>query len=77
MELKVNIPFQELLTLVRQLTSAQKATLQQELTQEPSAASKKQRIADLLMNGPVLTDEQLEMFEQIRNEINQWRTPSP
>jgi hypothetical protein len=49
MEVKVQLPFQELVTIVRQLSPAQKAKLQKELaTEEPKKTNQHQRSRDLL-----------------------------
>lgn len=73
MEVRVHIPFEELVSIVRQLSPAEKAKLQQELT-EINPASKKNRLTELLLNGPVFTDEQIKTIEETRKSINRWRT---
>ncbi len=72
MEIKVHIPFEELVAIVRQLSPTQKATLQKELGQE-TQPSRKSRLTELLLNGPVFTDEQIKTIEETRKSINQWR----
>ncbi len=74
MEVKVQIPFNELLAVVRQLSSTQKAQLQEELTHEVEPITKKSRLTELLLNGPVFTEKQIETIEEIHKSINQWRT---
>ncbi|TKK64007.1 hypothetical protein FC093_23455 [Ilyomonas limi] len=74
MEVKVQIPFNELVAIVRQLSPTQKAKLQKELTQAVKPAIKKSRLTELLLNGPVFTDEQIHTIEETRKSINQWRT---
>lgn len=76
MEVKVHIPFNELVAIVRQLSPTQKAKLQKELTQEVKPYTKKSRLTELLLNGPVFTDEQIKTIEETRKSINQWRTKS-
>lgn len=73
MEIKVQIPFEELVSIVRQLSPTQKAKLQKELDQE-TQPTERSRLTDLLLNGPVFTDEQIETIEETRKSINQWRT---
>lgn len=73
MEVRVHIPFEELVSIVRQLSPAEKAILQKELV-EAKPASKKNRLKELLLNGPVFTDEQIKTIEETRKSINQWRT---
>jgi len=74
MEVKVHIPFNELIAIVRQLSPTQKAKLQKELTQQVKPVAKKSRLTELLLNGPVFTDEQIKTIEETRKSINQWRT---
>ncbi len=74
MELKVHIPFNELVAIVRQLSPAQKAKLQKELVQDVRPATKMSRLTELLLNGPVFTNEQTNTIEETRKSINQWRT---
>ena len=74
MEVKVHIPFDELVAIVRQLSPTQKAKLQKELAQEVKPDTKKSRLTELLLNGPVFTDEQIQTIEETRKSINQWRT---
>mgnify|MGYP001060958762 CR=1 FL=1 len=73
MEVTVNIPFRELLTAVKNLTPAQRKQLQSALT-SPEKNRSKDRLKDLLLSGPRLTDKQLKIIKQTRKEINQWRT---
>ena len=75
-EMKVQVPFQQLLMLVRTLTPAQKARLRKELADEAEPVVKQSRLTELLLNGPVLTEEQISTIEETRKSINQWRTKS-
>ena len=76
MEVKVNIPFEELVTIIRQLSPIQKAKLQDELAAEAKPTSKNSRLTELLLNGPVFTDQQIKTIEETHKSINQWRTKS-
>lgn len=66
MEVKVHIPFQDLLTIVKQLSPAQKARRQKELAKEGKLVTKKSRLTQLLLNGPVFTNEQIKIIEDTR-----------
>lgn len=70
----MQIPFNELVAIVRQLSPIQKERLQKELTQKAEPVTKKSRLTELLLNGPVFTDEQIKTIEETRKSINQWRT---
>lgn len=74
MEVSVQIPFEELVSIVRQLSPAEKAKLQRELTKEAKPAANNSRLTELLLQGPVFTDKQINVIEETRKSINQWRT---
>jgi hypothetical protein len=77
MELKIQIDYKELLSLIRQLPASQLSHLKKELT-DSSIAEKakleKDQLKQLLLNGPVMTDEEYENYQHIRKWMNQWRT---
>ncbi|WP_461132186.1 hypothetical protein [Spirosoma lituiforme] len=66
MEVKVHIPFQDLLTIVKQLSPAQKARRQKELAKEGKLVTKKFCLTQLLVNGPVFINEQIKIIEDTR-----------
>lgn len=76
MEVKVNIPFQELVTLIRQLSPEQKAQIQKELAKDAKPTRKNSRLTELLLNGPIFTKKQINTMEETRKSIDQWRTTS-
>lgn len=76
MEIKAQIPFQQLLTAVKSLTHTQKARLRQELTEEEPAKDDKAEFIEMLLNGPVYTEEQIQTIEDNRKSIAKWRTKS-
>jgi hypothetical protein len=76
MEMKVEVPFQLLLTLVKSLTPAQKARLRQELAEEQPAQKDKDEFIEYLLNGPVYSDKEIQVIEENRKSIAVWRTKS-
>jgi quinol monooxygenase YgiN len=74
MEIKVQVPFQQLLTLVKSLTPGQKARLRQELAEEKPTIKDKEGFIEYLLNGPVYSDEEIHMIEENRKSIAAWRT---
>jgi len=72
MELKLNIGYQELLELVKQLPLNQQVQLKAQLPTIPEP--KKMDLKTLLLNGPVMDDEQYEQFLENRKHFNAWRT---
>lgn len=71
--MKVQVPFQQLLTIVRTLTPAQKARLRQELDEKKTEEEDKEEFMQLLLNGPVYTDEQIKTIEENRKSVAKWR----
>lgn len=78
MEIKVQVPFKQLLTAVKLLTPAEKARLKQELTEENAVPfeDNKAEFIEMLLNGPVYTDEQIQVIEENRKSIAKWRAKS-
>lgn len=76
MEMNLEIPFQQLLNAVKTLTPAQKEKLKQELTEEDSAKEDKSAFIEMLLSGPVYSEEQIQTIEENRKSIAQWRTKS-
>ncbi len=76
MEIKVQLPFQQLLTAVKSLTPAQKARLRHELVEEEPAKDDKTAFIEMLLNGPVYTEEQIQTIEENKKSVTSWRTKS-
>jgi hypothetical protein len=74
MEIKVQVPFQQLLSLVKRLTPAQRARLQQELVDKKPAQKDKDEFINYLLNGPVYSDKEIRIIEENRKSIAAWRT---
>ena len=74
--MKVQVPFQQLLTLVKNLTPAQKAKLRQELSEEKPQQKEKDEFIEYLLNGPVYSDKEIHVIEENRKSIAAWRTKS-
>lgn len=76
MELKVQIPFQKLLSLVKKLTLSQKAKLRKELDTELTIPKENDEFIEMLLNGPVYSEDDIQTIEENRNSISEWRTKS-
>ena len=74
MGLKAEIPFKQILTVVKTLTPTQKAVLVKELSAPPTTAKKLSSFTELLLNGPVYTKKQIGTIENNRKSIAKWRT---
>ena len=76
MDIKVQIPFQQLLDIVKKLPSAQKAKLRKELDEKKSVSKNQDDFIDYLLNGPVYTSQEIQVIEENRKSISEWRTAS-
>jgi hypothetical protein len=74
MEMKVKIPFQQLLRAVKTLTPAEKSRLREELIDDDIEKDEKATFVDMLMNGPVFSKEEIKTIESNRKSIAAWRT---
>jgi hypothetical protein len=74
MELKVQLPFQALLDLIKSLSPDEKKKIRQELENPVSTPSPKDDFIEFLMNGPVYGKEEIEQIEENHKSITAWRT---
>lgn len=77
MELKVDIQYDQLLTLIKQLPAAKIVQLKSDLSDsfiEKKAKSEISDFQEFLLKGPVMSDDQYEQFLENRKQFNQWRT---
>ena len=77
MELKIDIGYEQLLRLVKQLPAAKIVQLKSELSEsliENKSKSDNTEFQNFLLQGPVMTDNQYEQFLENRKWFNQWRT---
>ncbi len=74
MEMKLQIPFQQLLAAVKTLTPSQKAKLRRELVEIAPAKDDKEAFIEMLRNGPVLNEKEIQVIEENRKSIAKWRT---
>lgn len=72
--MKVQVPFQQLLKLVKDLTPSQKARLRQELIEEEPQQKEEDDFIEYLLNGPVYSDKEIQVMEENRKSIAAWRT---
>ena len=74
MEIKVQLPFQQLLAMVKTLTPSQKAKLLAELHKEQVETKQQDEFIEYLLNGPVYDDKDIQIIEGNRKSIATWRT---
>lgn len=75
MEVKLDIPFEQLLQMLRQLTPVQRRKARIALGKEARAnvATSSEALTDFLMRGPVFSKAQLSRMEETRKAFEQWR----
>lgn len=75
MEVRLEIGYPQLLQLLRQLPPAQLAQLIADVQAQthPTTSPEKQRLQTLLLNGPVMTDDQFAEYQENRKWMNEWR----
>ena len=76
MEMKVQVPFQQLLTIVKTLTPIQKAKLRAELNEQKVEEKPQDDFIEYLLKGPVYNDKDIQVIEENRKSIASWRTKS-
>lgn len=76
MEITVQVPFQQLLTLVKTLTPTQKERLRQELNEDKPTKKGKDDYLEFLLNGPIYSEKDIAIIEENRKSIAAWRTKS-
>ena len=74
MELKVQVPFQQILTIVKTLTPAQKAKLRAKLNEENVDSRQQDDFIEYLLKGPVYSEKEINIIEENRKSISAWRT---
>ncbi len=74
--MKVQVPFRQLLTMVKTLTPGQKAKLRAELNQEQVQTKPQDDFIEYLLKGPVYSDTDIQIIEENRKSIATWRTKS-
>jgi hypothetical protein len=74
MHIQVDIGFEQLLEIVRNLPGEQLDRLKEEIEKKKETKNIKVDKESFLLSGPVFTDEQIEDIIEARKAINKWRT---
>ena len=74
MQVQVDIEFDDLLKIVKNLPAIQLSKLKKEIEANPEKETKRQDFKSLLLNGPTFSKKQLDTIAKNRKAINQWRT---
>ena len=72
----VEVPFQQLLTIVKSLTPSEKARLRAALSETQEAKNQQEDTIEFLLNGPVYDNDDIKTIEENRKSIAAWRTKS-
>ena len=74
MSVTVTIPFEQIKEIVKQLSPSEVEELKAQLeTIAKPEENVKDKLRELLLQGPVMDEEQLEEIKTNRERINQWR----
>jgi hypothetical protein len=74
MQAVIDIKFNELLKIIKNLPENKLSELKAEIEKETKANVDRDAFGDLLLNGPVFSKEQIDNIAGTRQAINQWRT---
>ena len=77
MQLTVEIPYEQLIDIIRHLPPNQRAKIKADLELSADvndAAQEKTEFQEFLLKGPVMSDEQYSAFKENRKAFNQWRS---
>ena len=75
MEVKLHIPFEQLLRALSQLTPMQRRKAKAVLERKPAGKTSEgeESLAELLLHGPVFSKEQLLRMEETRKAFAAWQ----
>lgn len=76
MQLTVDIKYEQLIDILKNLPANQLAKIKSDLDNTPitnNIVSSKSDFQKLLLNGPVMSDVQFSAFKENRKTFNQWR----
>ncbi len=74
MQTQVNIEFDQLVELAKQLPTTQWTKLKKEVEEKASNAKQNSDLVSLLLSAPTYSKKQLDEIAKTRKAINQWRT---
>jgi hypothetical protein len=74
MQAQIDIGFEQLVKLVKQLPKQQWTKLKSEVEEQDVQTDKTSDMLAFLLNGPTFNKKQLDEIAKARKEINQWRT---
>ena len=75
MELTINLEISQMLNLIRQMSSEHKLLIKKELNKQVKMNTSNKRdedLTDILLSGPVMTEEEKENFKNIKKYFDLW-----
>ncbi len=75
MSVTINIAFEQIKDIIKQLPPSELEQLKSAIEKEMEKKGNKDKdhLKTLLLNGPVMDQDQLDKFKKVRERINQWR----
>ncbi|WP_426668805.1 hypothetical protein ACPPVU_21555 [Mucilaginibacter sp. McL0603] len=73
MQIQVDIGFDDLIRIVKELPKEQLLKFKKELEKQNTNDTQLQDLESFLLTAPTFSDKQLEEIGQTRKAINQWR----
>lgn len=73
MQAQIDIGFDQLVQLVKQLPKKQWTKLKTEVEEQNTSGSQQSDMLNLLLEAPTFNKKQLSEIAKARKEINQWR----
>ncbi len=74
MEVQVDIEFDQLVKLAKQLPATQWSKLKKEVEEKVSNPKQNSDLVSLLLSAPTYSKKQLDEIAKTRKAINKWRT---
>ncbi|MCM5530528.1 hypothetical protein [Parasegetibacter sp. NRK P23] len=74
MQAQIDIGYDQLVKLVKQLPKKQWVRLKNEVEEKAASTSKSPDMLTFLLNAPTFNKKQLDEIDKARMEISQWRT---
>lgn len=75
MELLINLEINQILGMIRQMPSEHKLLIKKELNKQMNINTinkKDEDLTDILLSGPVMTEEEKENFQNIKKYFDLW-----
>jgi hypothetical protein len=74
MQVQVDIEFDQLVQIAKNLPAKQWTKLKEEVEARPATDKEREEFKKFLLNGPTFSKKQLKTIAETRKAINQWRT---